>query len=164
MKSEQEKWIEAYEFSNYEVSNFGRIRNSKTEKVLKQRQDGKEYKMVSIYNHKKKYTVRVARLIWQSFNNCKCKDTIDHIDRDRGNDFLKNLRCIPYKEQYLNKSKYYIKNKYNLTKSDKKLIQEKYDAGLWSTWDIMKFYDIPINYVQTTMKRGSWKKYLSDES
>lgn len=155
-----ELWVESYDFPLYEVSNYGRVRNAKTEQILKLRQDGKEYRMVSIYHNKKKYTVRVGRMIWQGFNKCHCKETIDHIDRDRGNDKITNLRCIPKEEQYKNKSKFYIKNKYALTDKDKKTIQEKFDAGEWTTWEIMKRYNIPINYVQTTMKRKSWKKYL----
>lgn len=162
-KTEEEIWVEGYDFNNYEFSNKGRIRNLRTKKVLKLREDGKEYHLASIHHNKKKYTIRVARQIWQSFHRTRCNETIDHIDRNRANDNLSNLRCITNAEQHKNKSLYYQKNKYALTNCDKRTIQEKFDKGEWSTWDIMKKYNIPINYVQTTMKRGSWKKYLNYE-
>jgi hypothetical protein len=159
-----EIWTEMWDYPNYEVSNLGRVRRAKNEKVIKQRQDGNEYKMVSLWSGKKKYTKRVGRLIWQSFNKCDCKETIDHINRDRGDDSLGNLRCITSEEQYKNKSKITEKNKYNLTPEIKALIQRKYTAGEWTTWQIMKMYGIPLNYVRTTMVRGSWEKYANDET
>lgn len=161
--TQEEVWVGSYDFPNYQVSNKGRIRNANTLKVLKLREDGKEYKLASIFYNKKKYTIRVGRAVWQGFHKARCMETIDHIDRDRANDNLSNLRCITQLEQYSNKSNYERKNKYALTNCDRKLIQQKFDAGEWTTWDIMKKYGIPLNYVQTTMKRGSWKKYLNNE-
>lgn len=155
-----EKWVEARNFPNYEVSDLGRIRNAKTEKILKIRQDGKAYNLVSLFQDGKRYCKRLGRLIWQSFNECDCKDTIDHINRIKYDDRLENLRCIPLSENVKRRIGFAKTNVYNITNEMRTIIQMKYDAGEWSTWDITNKYGIPINYVQQVMKRGSWKKYL----
>lgn len=154
---EGEIWVEAWEFPNYEVSNYGRIRNARTEKVLKLGNDGASYSMVRFYYGKKKYTRRVGRLIWASFNGCSCENTIDHIDKNPSNDNLKNLRCIPLEEQYLNKKK--VQKNWDISNETKRQIQTEFDEGA-SYYQLSKKHKLPYNYVRNTMIRGSWKKYL----
>ena len=164
MKNIQDEiWIEMWGFPNYEISTTGKVRRLKNEKVIKQRSDGNSYKMISIFFQGKKYTKRVARLVWQSFNKCNCEQTIDHIDRDKGNDTLGNLRCVSMSENYQNVGSKQKTNKYNLTPEIKALIYRNYHKGLWTTWDIMKKYGMPLNYIRTTMVRDSWKKYGDNE-
>lgn len=163
MMNNEEKWVECWEFPNYEVSSLGNIRNAKTGKVLKKIDDGKKYELITLFYNKKKHTRRVQRLIWESFNQCDCKETIDHIDRIRNNNSIDNLRCIPISEQYKNRNPSKKSNIYHLNDRLKKEIQTRYEAGEWSTWKISRLFSIPINYIQTVMKRGSWKKYLTDE-
>lgn len=154
---EGEIWVEAWEFPKYEVSNYGRIRNAKTEKVLKLGSDGNTYSMVRIYYGKKKYTRRLGRLVWASFNGCSCENTIDHIDKNPQNDNLKNLRCIPLEEQYLNKKK--EQKKWNISDETKREIQGQFDEGA-TYYQLSKQHKLPYNYIRNTMMRGSWKKYL----
>ena len=156
---EQEIWVEAWEFPNYEVSNLGRVRNAKTERVLKLGYDASAYKVVRLYYNKRKYTKRLGRLIWASFNECTCGNTIDHIDRNTLNDDLLNLRCIPLLEQYANKKPKRHQKNYKLSNETKKLIQTQFDAG-YNYHKLAKLHHLPYNYIRTTMIRGSWKKYL----
>lgn len=156
---DNEIWKEAWDFPNYEVSNYGRIRNAKTQKVLKLAKDGNYYQMVRLYHNGKKYTKRLARLIWNSFNECNCPETIDHMDLNRSNDNITNLQCIPMSLNFKNRSKLKGKNKYELTNEKKKLIQEQYENGA-SFYYLSKEHQIPYNYIRTTLIRGSWKKYL----
>lgn len=164
MENQTEVWVEMWEFPTYEISNLGNIRNAKTQHKLAVRQDGKEYRMVSLYYNKKSYTKRVGRLVWMSFNQCGCPETIDHINQDAGDDRLENLQCIPMDEN-LDKRRKHKKqpNKYNLTKELKGYIHKSITNGTETTWTIMKKYGIPLNYIGTTMRRGSWKKYVTTE-
>jgi len=160
MENKEEIWKEMWDFPNYEISNLGNIRNAKTEKQIKVRQDGKEYRMASLYYNKKKYHKRVGRYVWMSFNNQFCSMTIDHINGDAGDDRIENLRCISMEDNRNERRKYKKTNKYNLTKRDKGYIHYSITNGLETTWTIMKKYGTPLNYIGTTMRRGSWEKYL----
>jgi hypothetical protein len=165
MKQEtNEIWTDMWGFPNYEISSEGNVRNKKTEKVISQRQDGNEYKLISIFYNKKKYTKRVGRLVWQSFNKCECKETIDHLDRNKGNNNLGNLRCVSMKENFTNLGSKQKVNKYNLTPEIKAEIYRNYHAGNITSWGIMKQYGIPMNYIRTTLQRNSWAKYGTDEN
>ena len=162
MTEVKEVWVEMWEFPKYEISNLGNVRNVKTEKKLAIRQDGKEYRMVSIFD-KKVHTKRVGRYVWQSFNKCSCKETIDHINRDAGDDNLGNLRCVPMEFNNRNRKNCEYSNKYNLTPEIKKEIITGVKNGTHTTWTIMKKWDIPLNYIGTVIRRGSWEKYLDNE-
>ena len=161
MENNNEIWIECWDFPSYEVSNLGNIRNTKTEKQLKVRQDGREYRMVCLWHNGKGYTKRVGRLVWMSFNKQFCSTTIDHINIDGGDDRLENLRCVPMEVNRENRKDYSKKNKYNLTKQDKGYIHYSIKNGYETTWTIMKLYGTPLNYIHTTIRRGSWEKYTS---
>lgn len=161
MENSNERWVECWDFPNYEVSNLGNIRNAKTGKQLKVRQDGREYRMVCLWHNKKGHTKRLGRLIWQSFNQCDCNETIDHINIDGGDDRLENLRCVSMEINRENRKDYSKKNKYNLSKKDKGYIHYSITNGYETTWSIMKKYGTPLNYIQTTIKRGSWEKHTS---
>lgn len=162
MKDEKEIWVEMWDFPNYEISNLGNVRNARTGRKLKIQQDGSEYRMVCLWYNRKAYTKRVGRYVWMSFNKCDCNLTIDHINVDAGDDRLSNLRCVSMKENYDNKKETSkIKsNKYNLTKKDKGYIHYSIKNGYESSWTIMKLYGTPLRYITTSIKRGSWEKYV----
>lgn len=160
MENQEEIWIEMFDFPNYEISNLGNVRNARTERLLKVRQDGTEYRTASLWYNKKKYSKRVGRYVWMSFNKQFCSKTIDHINGDGGDDRLENLRCVSMEENRGARKKYEKKNKYNLTKHDKGYIHYSITNKLETTWTIMKKYGIPLKYLDTTIKRGSWEKYV----
>lgn len=160
---EQIEWREIPSFSNYEASNTGLIRRAKTGDILKQRDIdmNRPYQIVSIWYNKKKYTKKVSRLIWEAFNDCACGMTIDHIDQNKTNNNLINLRCITNKENHANRTIYRNTNKYNLTNADRIKIITKYRSGEWTTWYIMNTYKLPSNYIYSVIKRGTWDKLLN---
>ena len=156
------EWREIPSFPNYEVSNTGLIRRAKNGEVLKQRDIdmNRPYQIVSLFYNKKKYTKKVSRLVWEGFNGCACGMTIDHIDQNKTNNNLSNLRCISVAENHKNRTIYKNTNKYNLTDGIKMEIISNYRVGKWSTWDIMKKYHLPSNYITSVIKRGSWDKLV----
>ena len=95
----------------YQVSNEGRIWSIKRQIYLKQK-DVNGYKKVCLMaiNGKKKFEY-VHRLVALAFlDNPNGYPEVDHIDRDRGNNNLENLRWVSKSENNKNKKQYDKKN------------------------------------------------------
>jgi hypothetical protein len=92
-------------FLNYEVSSCGRVRNASTLKELTQRtMDG--YKRVYMRTASKdsQSSAFVHRLVAHAFLGEPENDmTVDHIDRDRANNSVNNLRWASLATQCINK-------------------------------------------------------------
>lgn len=161
-----EEWRPIPYFPNYECSNTGLIRRAKNGRILKLglMESSRNYLIACIYYNKKKYTKNIARLVYDSFSECECKQTIDHIDRNPRNNHISNLRCVSHKDNSKNRDNYSNKgNKYNLTDDDKRNIINKLKSGELTTWGVMKQYGISTNYTHMILKRGSWDKFLDGQ-
>lgn len=91
-----ETWKVINDFPNYEISNFGNIRN-KT-KLLKIVPNKQGYNIVVLCNGIRK-TINVHRLVAAAFvPNPENKPCVDHIDGDRANNHADNLRWVTAKE------------------------------------------------------------------
>jgi len=102
MNSNQEIWKTIDTFNIYEVSNFGRIRNNKTFKIIKQRETDRGYLVVTLHPHK---TLRVARLVAFAFCHKESDNLeVDHIDRDKSNNNCDNLRWVSHSINCYNKN------------------------------------------------------------
>lgn len=161
-----EEWKIVGTFPNYEASNLGNVRHIKRQKNRKVYPLDfiKKYEVIGITYMGKKYTKKVARLVWEAFNGKPCDMTIDHIDRNTTNNKIENLRCISCKENSNNKGLQPKGNKYNFTNEDKKTIITNIDSKEWTAWDVMKKYNVPMNYIYSVVRRGTWKKYLNESS
>ena len=83
----------------YEVSNLGRIRNAKTKHVLSLEKEEKGYCRLSILVKGVKKHFAVHRLVAFAFiPNPENKSQIDHIDNNKSNNCVSNLRWVSNKE------------------------------------------------------------------
>lgn len=127
-----EKWKIIQKAPRYEVSNLGRVKNTKTSRIIKNRvQYNTGYEMVTLaVEVAKPKTFKVHRLVAEAFcENFKDNNPVDHIDRNRVNNSAKNLRCITT-----------LQNAWNRGLSVKKIekIIRLHEAG-YSPQDIMIF-------------------------
>ncbi len=97
--------IEGYDF-DYAISNYGRILNINTKRFLKPgvRNDG--YMQVGFVKNKKTVARLVHRLLGNAFlKNDSNRPLIDHIDRNKLNNSLSNLRWADYQVNSANTTK-----------------------------------------------------------
>ncbi len=99
---EEYKIIEGFE--NYLVSNFGNVRNNKTSKIIKPYLDDKGYNKVDLYKNGGRKSFKVHRLVGNAFiPNPKNKLQIDHINNNRTDNNVNNLRWCTNQENNQNK-------------------------------------------------------------
>lgn len=154
-----EEWKPILNHENYECTRDGRIRRRSTGVEIKQPLDDREYLTAMLWTNKKQYKKRSHRLIWNTFNDKVCEHTVDHIDQNKHNNNLSNLRCISNRDNANNRPTISNKtNKYNLTDELKKNLVRMYKAGEISSYQIYRDYGIPSNYFFEQLKRGKWEK------
>lgn len=93
-----EEWKRLKNFPGYEGSTEGRIRNIRTQHILSPMLDRRGYPQVSIYRDKKQRTVRVHKLIGDTYFENRQDMDIRHRDNDRTNNRLDNLYLSTRKE------------------------------------------------------------------
>jgi hypothetical protein len=91
-------------FENYAVSNYGNVKNTKTNKIIKSTKNIHGYLFVNLYDSKhKSINKRVHRLVLATFEkNPESKPCIDHINNDKLDNCLFNLRYVTYQENNFN--------------------------------------------------------------
>ena len=94
-------WKKITRNNNYSINKIGQVKNDKTGRTKEpfiNKQNG--YLMYDLYKNNKSEKVPVHRLLAEAFiPNTENKPTVDHIDGDRQNNSLSNLRWATYGEQ-----------------------------------------------------------------
>jgi hypothetical protein len=99
-----EPWVEIEGYPGYEVSPFGRVLNSNTGLVL-QPGISNGYPKINLCGNNKKKKYSIHRLVANAFiNNPENKRCVDHIDNNRTNNHVTNLRWASYEENSMNRS------------------------------------------------------------
>ena len=104
--------MEKIEYKGYMVHSDGRIEKKNRNGFLSFSKDASGYKMfVQSNGRKSQVTTRVHKFIWEAFNG-KIPDgfEVDHIDEDRSNNKLSNLRLLT-KQQNISRAKRKLSNK-----------------------------------------------------
>lgn len=89
--------------TRYKVSNYGRVMNSQTQKIIKAYRNNKGYYIVDlcwqgVYKH-----MLVSRLVAMAFiQNPQNKPNVDHIDTDITNNCVQNLRWCTQSQNLAN--------------------------------------------------------------
>jgi hypothetical protein len=97
----EKKWLTVKDFPNYEVSNYGEVKNIKKGNILKNRITEKGYCSVILYNGSINKSFRVHRLILSVFDDVSYSEhclECNHKDEDKLNNRIDNLNWLTRKE------------------------------------------------------------------
>lgn len=111
---EEEIWVECNDYPAYEVSSFGKVRNKQTQKLMTPKYSNSGgyaqiHLRIGIKHENGKYET-IHRLVAKAFchnNDPEKHYMVDHIDRDRKNNYYKNLRWVTPKGNCQNRKKKY---------------------------------------------------------
>ena len=97
-KNMKEIWKKSI-VNGYEVSNFGRVKNLKTNNIIKPDKEEKGYCRLSVKINGVKKHFAIHRLVALAFiPNPLNKPQVDHIDNNKSNNHVSNLRWVSNKE------------------------------------------------------------------
>ncbi len=140
------KDIEQFE-ARYQISNCGKVRNCRTLKLLTPKLDRDGYHQIGLrkLGDRKKYWFAIHRLVGLAFLPKSELTQIDHVDHNKLNNLVENLRWTTVADNNLNRQL-----KAWRTNGTKELYITKYKNG----------YMIRIN--RADFKRKTWCKTLED--
>lgn len=90
-----EIWAEVASFSNYKISNLGRLKNIKSNKICKLQKTDKGYLCFKLESICKKVKIRIHRLVANAFlSNPNNYDNINHKNGDKLDNSVNNLEWV----------------------------------------------------------------------
>ena len=151
---EQWRLIDGYD--NYQVSDQGRVRNSDTKRILKGRHNSNGYLTIGIRKNNLFINYYIHRLVAFAFllEKKKKKQTlVDHIDGDKNNNVMSNLRWCTAEENSRNKQKTRKENGYG-SQSIYKGVRPSQNGKKWIATITKKGHLIYIGTYQTERQAG----------
>lgn len=146
----KEIWKKVNDF-NYSVSNLGRVKNLKSNQILKPQKNLYGYEILLLYKNGKPKMFQVHRLVLMTFNPIENQEKlqVNHIDHNRQNNKLSNLEWVTAKENCKNRK---LKKYYN-----SKGCYDNFGNYFSSYREAGRFYNISANTVKNDCLRKNKK-------
>lgn len=148
--------------TNYEVSEYGNVRNIKSNKLLSpylMKQCGRE--RVLLYLNGERFYIKIHRLVYEAFfGPIPPNMTVDHIDENKNNNHYTNLRLLTASDNIKSYLMNHPEHGFQKVYSDKVIMQffQKMKDGMYYK-DAAKYYGISNVYAYDLL-RGLRRKDL----
>lgn len=163
------------DYPNYTISTDGVVRNNKN-KVIKPFLNNKGYVLVRLWNGGTSHSKLIHRLVAESFiSNPENKPEVNHIDEDKTNNCVDNLKWVTRKEniQHSIKTGTAYQNIYGSLKNKrcKKVAQYNLEGKLLKIWNSTRepehilgysHSNIRIACLKNTIRYGFRWKYIEE--
>ena len=138
----EEKFVKVKGYDGYEVSNTGKIKSLKTNRLLTPQKNNCGYLYILLTDSNKKVKINlIHRLVFDSFIGIEDGLEINHLDEDKENNRLDNLELITHEDnlkKYRDNHPFFVK--YTAQKSSLKR-QEKKIEKMRVAFDVFKEED-----------------------
>ena len=143
------------EFPDYEINNEGFVKNIHTGKEKKSVLGNDNYLRIHLYRDKKPYSNLVHRLVAKLFlkQHNKKYDQVDHIDGNRNNNHVSNLRWVDHNMNQ--------RNTHSISSSTGEQGIYKNKKGFNASIQVNK--NRQIKYFTNIEDAKKWRKKLVDE-
>lgn len=156
-----EQYVRLRKHSNYAVSNWGKVLNIKTQKFLKGSPDSGGYIQVCLYLNGVHSTIVGHRLVGFCFlENPDNLPELDHIDQQKTNNYIQNLRWSSRKANLMNKPKR-MKNNGKPATSKYRGVSQKGQTLRWRAFVSVDGKAVHIGYYENEIEAGqSYNEYV----
>lgn len=137
-----ENWRDIDGYDNYMISNLGNIKNTKTKKILKHLIKPNGYHAIDLSKDNKTVRYYIHRLVADAFiNNPDNKPNVDHINNDKNDNTIFNLRWVTHSQNMMNRKKKNTNNKYKGVIYDKNYKKYKVQINKDKKIMYLKYFD-----------------------
>jgi hypothetical protein len=145
-------------FPNYSVSNLGNVRNNKTGRILAKSPHKSGYIQVQLFKDSTRTIRKIHRLVAEAFlEGFNPEMYIDHIDRDKLNNNVSNLRMVNPTESCLNRGTW--------GKSQYKGAYYSVKRGDWRSQIRVNKVCISLGCFKTELEAGiAYNKYIENNN
>ena len=157
-----EKYIKINGFVNYEVSNFGNIRNTRTNKKLKPcKFKNSDYLYVDLCLNSKKNRFLIHRLVAEAFlSNTDDKEQVNHKNGDKSDNKVSNLEWNTRSENQRHSIMSGLRTAKGIKNSQSKLNESQVLSIFYNTKkyaEISKEFNISIPTISDIKRGHTWK-------
>lgn len=154
-----EEWKPVVEFENYEISNMGRLRKTKTQRILKPSLTRSGYLKAILTKEKVSSTKFIHRLVADAFiPNPESNQEVQHIVNDKTNNRASSLRWSTRKEICNKKNGNHKKEAIIQIQKNGEIVEHESFTGLQKKGFVLSCVRRCLNYPESTYRDCHWKK------